>query len=458
MSFGTREDAGAAAPAAARSLRAVPGSGRAPAVRVVADAAGFDALEEAWERLLARSEASVFQSFDWQRTWWRHFGERRAGARLHLVTVGDGEELAAIVPLQIERTHGLGLRRLLFVGHGDSDYLDALVAVGREAECAEAVADHLVEAAVLFDVAVLEETPERSRFGRLLHEALARRGWAAGRQVESPCPRVALARTWDETLARLSVAGRREVRRRLRNMQKEHAVELEVLPPGADAEPGMREFVEMHQARWARDGYAGVFADRAVADFHCDAARRLSRRGRLFLAFLRVDGERCAVNYGFAFGDSVSVYLTGSREVPPALARHSPGRTLHALCMQWAIARGSPVYDFMRGSEPYKYELGGVDVPNFTLVAYPRRPRLTAARHRVDRVVERAARRARREVHALRVARQDGGGWLSLSVRAHLGRAVRRVIADLRRIVGGRGREDAPAAGTAAPGAGGEAR
>lgn len=429
------EEAGAGAPAGA------PGAPRAApvrpvlAVRVVEDEAGLDALERDWNALLERSDASVFQSFEWQRTWWRHFGERRPDARLHVVAVRGRDGLVAIAPFFVERARVLGvlpLRRLLFVGHRDSDYLDVLVARGHEEECAELLADHLTSARA-FDVAVLEETPDRSTMGPLLHEAFLRRGWASARFVQGPCPRTALARSWDETLARFDVDDRREARRRLRNARKEHRVDLEVVTEGPEVEPAMREFIELHQGRWNRGGWWGAFADRDATAFHCEAAERLARRGWLFVGFLRVDDRRWAVNYGFQFRDAVAVYLTGSRASSPDLARHSPGRLVHALCMQWAIERGRPVYDFMRGAEPYKYELGAVDVPNWMIVAYPRPSRLTAATHRAHKLVGAARRRAAHEAHALRVASRSGGGWLSPAVRAHLARAARRWWSDLRR-------------------------
>jgi CelD/BcsL family acetyltransferase involved in cellulose biosynthesis len=439
---GIEEVAGPPAPAQAPPAPAkAPRAGAAPrrelAVVVVEDERALDALEPEWNALLERSDASVFQSFEWLRTWWRHFGEGRRDARLHVVTVRGRDGLVGVAPFYVERARVLGalpLRRLLYIGHRDSDYLDALAARGREAECAEAVAGYLAGRGDVFDVAILEETPDRSQVGRLLHESFVRRGWAASRFVEGPCPRTALGGTWEETIARFKIDDRREVRRRLRNIQKEHRVELEVVTAGADVVPSMREFVEMHQQRWARDGYWGAFADRDQAEFHCEAAERLSRRGWLFLAFLRVDGRRCAVNYGFAFRDAVAIYLTGSREVPPELARHSPGRLVHALSMQWTIEGGRPVYDFMRGGERYKYELGAVDVPNWTVVAYPSPSRLTLATHRLHRIVTAVRRRGRREAHALRVASRDGG-WLSPAVRAHVARAVRRALGDLRRIL-----------------------
>ncbi len=406
---------------------------------VVGDAAGFDALEPEWNALLERSDASVFQSFEWLRSWWRHFGEGDRRRRLHLVTVRGREGLRAVAPLFVERSGlagALGLRRLLFVGHRDSDFLDVLAARGTEADSAERIARHLSERPA-FDVALLEETPDRSATAPLLHAAFQRLGWSSARTTDSPCPRTPLAPTWEETLARLTVEDRREIRRRLRNLQKEYRTELEVVPPGPGVAPSMREFIEMHQERWARDAYWGAFADPGQAEFHCDVAERLSRRGWLFLGFLRVDGRRTTVNYGFAFRDSIAIYLTGARAVDDRLARHSPGRMVHALSMQHAVERRLPVYDFMRGSEHYKYELGAVDVPNWTVLAYPRPGRLVAVRYRVHGVLVAARRRARREALAFRVASRDGG-WLSRSVREHLATTARRAWGDLRRILGRR--------------------
>jgi CelD/BcsL family acetyltransferase involved in cellulose biosynthesis len=427
-----------AVPAVPAAAAPVPAAAPAPlAVAVVRDERALDALEPEWNALLERSDATVFQSFEWLRTWWRHFGEGRPGARLHVVTVRGPGGLVAVAPLYVHRLRLLGLapfRRLLFLGHRDSDYLDVLAARGLEDDCAEAIAAHLARARAEFDVAVLEEIPDGSRTGPALAAALARRGFEVSRAHDSPCPRTALGATWEETVARFGQSDRREVRRRLRNIHKEHRVELELVEAGAGVRPAMREFVEMHQERWARDGWWGAFADPAAAEFQCAVAERLAARGWLFLAFLRVDGRRVAVNYGFSFRDAVGVYLPGAREAPPALARHSPGRVLHALGMQWAIAHGRAVYDFMRGAEPYKYEFDAVDVPNWRTVAYPRRARGAAAAHALQRALATVRRRLRNEAAALRVAR-GAGGWGSPAVRTHLARALRRGLSDVRRVL-----------------------
>jgi CelD/BcsL family acetyltransferase involved in cellulose biosynthesis len=352
------------------------------------------------------------------------------------VTIRDRGGLVAAAPLWVESVRLLGvvrLRRLLFVGHRDSDYLDVLVARGREAECVELLAEHLSSRADLFDVAVLEETPDRSPAGLLLCEALRRRGWPTTRSVEELCPRTALLGTWEETIGAFELRHRRELRRRLRNLERDFPVELEVVAGGAEVAAGMRSFIEMHQERWARDGYPGAIAGDRAAAFHRDVAERLGRRGWLFLAFLRVGGRRCAANYGFAFRGTLATYLTGVHH-EEGIARHSPGRMLHAKSMQWAIASGRTHYDFMRGTEPYKYELDAVDVPNWTVVAYPRHPRRAAAAHHLDRAMAAVRRRAVREARAL-LATGRRSGWLSRAVLRHVARAAGRGLADVRRLL-----------------------
>jgi CelD/BcsL family acetyltransferase involved in cellulose biosynthesis len=424
------EEIGAAAVAAPAPAPLAPARRPGLAVEVVESVRGFDALEREWNGLLERSDASVFQSFEWQRTWWSHFGERARSRRLHLVTIRDGEGLVGVAPLFLERSRvlGLPLRRLFYVGHPDTDYLDLLVERGKEAECAELVAAHLAARPRLLDLAILADTPDGSRTGPLLHEALVRRGWTASRTVGEMCPRTALRASWDETLAALQINYRREIRRRARNIEKAFATELEVVQSGEAVGAAVREFVEMHQERWARDGYWGAFADPRRAEFQGDVAPRLAARGWLELSFLRVGGERVAVNCNFAFRDTVYVYLTGARNRPD-LRQYSPGKVVHGLCMSRAVEHGRTVYDFMRGTEHYKYEFGAVDVPNWTIVAYPRSPRRTAAIHALDVLLRGIARRSRRE---LRLLRETGRaeGWLSRGMLDHLVRGSRRAVKD----------------------------
>jgi len=113
---------------------------------------------------------------------------------------------------------------------------------------------------------------------------------------------------------------------------------------------------------------------------------------------------------------------------------------LHAKSMEWAIDDGKKIYDFMRGREHYKYEFDATDVPNWSVVAYPHRRAMTAAKHRLDLVANAVRRRARREANALlRTSRNEG--WFSSALLKHLVGMVARGLTDVFALLRRRTRE-----------------
>ena len=104
------------------------------------DAGGFDTLAEEWNGLLVRSAAdTIFLTLEYQHIWWQNLGQ----GELLILAVRDGEELVAIAPL-FATDDPQGRRVLATVGCVDvSDYLDLIVARGREQEAYAALLDYL---------------------------------------------------------------------------------------------------------------------------------------------------------------------------------------------------------------------------------------------------------------------------------------------------------------------------
>jgi CelD/BcsL family acetyltransferase involved in cellulose biosynthesis len=106
-------------------------------VAILKEAQEFAVLKEEWEDLYRNSpRATPFQSWAWLYSWWEFYGE---GYELRLITVRSDEGLLiGLAPLMLERR--LGLRKLLFVGTGPTDYLDVLAREGWETQVLEALA------------------------------------------------------------------------------------------------------------------------------------------------------------------------------------------------------------------------------------------------------------------------------------------------------------------------------
>lgn len=145
-------------------------------VRVVRDLEGLQALGGPWNDLATRADSGIFQTFEWQATWTRILA---ADTSLHVMTVWDGADLVGIAPLSVSLVPFAGLpliRRMRFLGRGDSDYLDLIVARGYESHVAERLADHLVASSDLWEVVELEDVPEDSPAMAPFLKAMAERG------------------------------------------------------------------------------------------------------------------------------------------------------------------------------------------------------------------------------------------------------------------------------------------
>jgi len=76
--------------------------------------------------------------------------------------------------------------------------------------------------------------------------------------------------------------------------------------------------------------------------------------------FMELDGIRVAAAICFDWEGNLYLYNSGYDH---AFSHLSVGLLLKALCIREAIITGKAVFDFLRGDEPYKYDLGGKDVP-----------------------------------------------------------------------------------------------
>ena len=92
--------------------------------------------------------------------------------------------------------------------------------------------------------------------------------------------------------------------------------------------------------------------------FFQELAQALADRGWFNLLMLDIAGEHAAALYNFRYGDTLYLYNSG---YDPAFAQFSVGVAVFGLGIEWAIGQGLRVFDFMRGSEPYKYEFGPVE-------------------------------------------------------------------------------------------------
>ena len=317
---------------------------------------GWAALAPEWAALLdaAQPPAGLFVSPQLLSAWWEVFGDRYA---LDLTAVRDPDgALIGVLPLKRE---GAALSPI-----GDPsvcDYLDVLAAPGRERAVLAALLCHLdAGRCTALDLPGLAEgSPTLAHLPALA----AACGWQVRVDQEAVCPTVALPRGWDAYLAGLSGKQRREVRRKMRGLlDGGAAVELEVVDQPEQAESAMEEILRMMAA--SREDKAAFLTPQTAAFFRA-LGRNLAPTGWLRYYFLRLDGRRAAGVLCFDQRESLLLYNSG---YDPQYRDLAVGLASKVLCVRDAIERGKRRVNFLRGDEPYKHQLGGVDSPVTRLV------------------------------------------------------------------------------------------
>ena len=318
----------------------------------VVEEAELDALQEPWRHLLARSQADcVFCTPEWARVC---RDELTAGAQLHLLAVRRDGELVAVAPLALR-----GETVPFWGAPNVCDFMDVVVARGHERSAYDALAAYAER--LPWRTMRLQGLRAESPALDGLEAACAARGWRVERVPEDVAPILELPRDWETYVESLSKKDRHELRRKLRRLGAAGQVSFFASNPHV-LDQDLQEFFRMMGD--SRADKARFLTPERRRFFHAMAAA-MQRAGHLRLFFLTLDGRRVSATLCFDYGNAYSLYNSG---YDPALAHLSVGLLVKALCIKDAIEKGRARFEFLRGAEAYKYDLGARDRPVYTAV------------------------------------------------------------------------------------------
>ena len=380
----------------------------------ISEREALNTLERQWRALQAQCpQATPFQTWEWNAAWWRHFGARKRprillfwASAAEAATIGTNGEAAFLVEqavsTQIQKNNssntevlvgiapfytsfhlGTPLRRLAWMGTGQSDYLGPLVLPEWEADAAHALCHYIREELRGWDMADLQQlradcpllTQQRGQWSVVSGQGEEkkrrkeeeekgtgnREQETAGTQLTienpsslpmEPCPYLTLPADWKTLTARLSKKMRSNLGYYERLLDKTfenvrfHCADEQTL------EAGMTALFDLHQKRWNARWLPGVLGSKRVQAFHRDVARAFLANDWLRLHLLTVDGTIRATLYCFMWGGRTFYYLGG---FAPELSKYSLGTLLTGKAIRQAIEEGCTEFDFLRGNEGYKY-------------------------------------------------------------------------------------------------------
>jgi len=324
---------------------------------LITGAGAFDALAAEWDALAARAMTDTpFQSLAYQRAWWTHLQPPGSA----LLTAAARDQTGELLALGCFYATGDTLH---FNGCvEETDYLDLIAppeqaAAGWQSvlDCLEQVNDPPWRALALCNIPAA--SPSRAVLPALARE----RGYSFREEPAEVCPTISLPATFDEYLESLDSKQRREIGRKLRRAEGAELATTAV-GPADDLDQAVDRFLDLLQKStfekrdWLNAGRRALFHD---------VAKAAQAAGTLQLLFTGVGDRAAAALFNFDYRNRIWVYNSGLD--PAAFAALSPGVVLTAAAIERAIELGRAEFDFLRGSEEYKYRFGAVDTHIYRL-------------------------------------------------------------------------------------------
>ncbi len=313
----------------------------------------FPGLEEKWQELLVTCATNhIFLTPQWQKAWWQVF---RTDHELLLFSVGESTELVGIAPMMCQNG------RLSFIGSSDvCDYMDFIVRQGREDFVFPRFLEYLesLEWNSIHLESLLPHSPALSYLAPLAQQ----RGYQVQIEQMDLSPQLFLHSSWEEYLARLKAKDRHELRRKLRRMEQTKAAISYTIVKREQLSREMGSFFELF--KMCNPKKARFMTDQN-REFFKNMVSSLAEKDYIRLFFMEVGGVRAASCLCFDYNNEVYLYNSA---YDPNFAPLSVSLLLKVFCIRDAIDNGKKRFDFLRGGEPYKYDLGGQDVPIYRWV------------------------------------------------------------------------------------------
>jgi len=309
-------------------------------------------LKTVWDELLsATTTGHIFFTPQWQRSWWQAFG---SNSELLLLSFQQDAEVAGVVPLM---RNG---QRMSFIGSSDvCDYMDFVIRSGQEVAVLSQLLDYLgpMDWKSIDLQSLLPDSITLTHFAPLARQ----RGYQVEITQEDVSPQLVLPTSFEEYLSLLARKDRHELKRKLRRLSRVKS-RYYVVENGERLTQDLQDFFRLFEQ--GKDDKK-EFMTAQMSGFFKEMANAVAAKGYLRLTFLEVEGKRVASAMCFNCWDHFHLYNSG---YDPGYASLSVGLLCKAFCIRDGILEGKKHFDFLRGAESYKYDLGGQDVPIYRCV------------------------------------------------------------------------------------------
>tara|TARA_Y100001970_G_scaffold103268_1_gene129601 strand:- start:2006 stop:2959 length:954 start_codon:yes stop_codon:yes gene_type:complete len=300
-----------------------------------------------WESFLKKStEKTPYDQMFWKNIWINHFSKDYKFEYIY------NEDF--FVPLKINDS----IASII----GDKDIVDYnnILSINQNLSKFEEILDQIFS----LDIKIFQifSISEKSSTYRLLSNEKLQKKYSIIFQKEDVSPYLKLPETWDEYISYLPKKKRHELRRKIRRLEENTEFDSGDYYTYNHKDEILENFFKLHRIS-SQD--KNKFMTSKMENFFIDLISQMLLSNSIIYSYLNIDGSTVACSLSFLDSNIRYLYNSG---FDPSFNNFSSGLLNHAFAIKRSIEKKYDIFDFMRGNERYKYDLGGIDTQLYTVI------------------------------------------------------------------------------------------
>lgn len=318
-------------------------------------------LESYWLTISKNNRFSIFESYHWLAYWYKIYGSgQKVILQITVVLFKDCPIL--ILPLCITKKYGL--RKLTFLGYGNSDYKAYLInkeLFNKYIQDINSLWKNIFHNVKYFDFFLSDKLPESHLF--IFNNKLTKfRNIKHGTSYLLTLPSI-----FDDLFFKPKIKSQlMDSKRQLNKLLKLGPVEFKIIEvEDVDYELYFNKLIEFKRFRYKYTGVKDIFENELNIEFYKNIRFRMNEdSSKTHLSILKLNDELIAAHWG-VMDKNVFYYILPAYN--HKYENYSPGRLLMERLINSSIQNKLDFFDFTHGEESYKKKWSDISIELFEI-------------------------------------------------------------------------------------------
>ncbi len=318
----------------------------------------FVNMREEWNSLLEKSVTNeIFLLWEWMYSWWDVF---KNGSRELYILRGKNSsgEMIGIAPFYLQKRTLFGIIKRNIMRFCSSletypDHLDIIVTKEYEELFSEAILRYLIQNDKDWDLIKLDGVHENAIIKKYSTSTRPKmKGLFITFVPNATCPYLIIDKSFEDYLKSFSPKKRQTLLRKRRILMNREEAVFKTVQCDEEPEEYIQKLFALHDERAKQKGIKTTFCGEDIYKFHNKAIHYLLKDGKAVLAFLQKESNPLVSYYCIKHNKKYYYYQAGLSHEGE---KKSAGTVLFSLILENAFEERYKEFDFLRGSEEYKF-------------------------------------------------------------------------------------------------------